>query len=252
MIVDEPEPPHLSRIETLWSVVLEAHHGADDRRAQAMAQVLRRYGPALHRYLLAVTGDADAAGELAQELALRLVRGDFRAASPVRGRFRQMIKSAALNLAADHHRRRRARPGPLGDRDPEDPSAATGPGGALDRQFAASWRSRLLGLAWASLRRHQERTGRPLYDVLRARAEHPGLTSEELAALLGERLGRRVTAGWARQALLRARERYAATLLAEVSRSLERPDPEALEAELIELGLLRYCRRHLARLGLGE
>lgn len=244
---------HLSQIETCWSLVLEAHHGLDGPRAEAMGRLLRRYGRALDRYLLAAVGDADAAADLSQELALRLVRGDFHAANPVRGRFRQLIKTAALNLVVDHHRRRRNRTEPLGPCVAEPMGQTTCAAAEdLDRDFQVQWRSRLLSVAWASLARRQERTGRPHYAVLRMRCEHPDLTSDELAAKLTQHLGRPLTAGWVRQSLLRAREQYAAALLAEVSRSLERPTPEALEEELIALGLLDYCRRHLARFGLGN
>lgn len=242
---------HLSQIETVWSLVLEAHQAPASRRSEAMSQLLRRYGRAVERYLLATAGDADVAADLSQELALRLVRGDFRSASPGRGRFRQMIKTAALNLVADHFRRTRKWPSPLSavhvgleaiSPTPED----------LEREFQFRWRTRLLGVGWSSLRRHQERTSRPFYTVLRTRVENPEMNSTELASQLTLPLGRQVTAGWVRQTLLRARERFAASLLAEVSRSLEDPSAEALEAELIELGLLAYCRKHLGRFGLGE
>lgn len=52
-----------------------------------------------------------------------------------------------------------------------------------------------------------------------------------------------------RQALHRARDRYADLLLREVSGSLEEPTRERLEEELIELGWLSLCRTALERLG---
>ncbi len=243
---------HLSQIETCWSLVLEAHQGPDDRRIEAMGRLMRRYGLALDRYLGAVLGDPDAAADVSQELALRLVRGDFHSASPDRGRFRQLIKTAALNLVVDHHRRCRARPATLGSGMPELADQSAPPEEELDRQFEMTWRSRLLKIASASLARHEARTKRPLYTVLRLRCEHPGLTSAELAAKLEGELGRSLTAGWVRQSLLRARERYASSLLNEVWRSLDSPSPEALEEELSALGLLVYCRRHLSRFGMGD
>ena len=231
-------------------MVLDAHHATDERQGEAMERLLRRYGKAIHRYLLAAVGNADDAADLAQELALRLVRGDFQTASPDRGRFRQMIKTAALNLVIDYHRRKRTRPGQLAEGSPEVPDRAN-TSEHWDREFVASWRARLLGLAALSLERYQQRTGKPFYDVFRLRKENPDLSSEQLAELMSQQQGRKVTPGWVRQTLLRARERYASALLAEIWRSLERPTPENLEEELIELGLLKYCQKHLARFGFG-
>ena len=247
---DTDQGMHLSRIDTVWSMVLDAHHATDERQVEAMERLLRRYGKAIHRYLLAVVGNADDAADLAQELALRLVRGDFQAARPERGRFRQMIKSAALNLVVDYHRRRRLRPGQLAESNPEvaDPANTAED---WDREFVASWRSRLLGLAASSLERYQQRTGRPFYDVFRLRKENPELSSAQLAELMSQQQGRPIKSNWVRQMLLRARERYASALLAEIWRSLEHPSPENLEEELIELGLLKYCQKHLARFGFG-
>ena len=57
---------HLSRIETFWTIVGQAHHDGT-RAADAQRQMLELYGGAVRRYLLAATRDADAAEELFQE-----------------------------------------------------------------------------------------------------------------------------------------------------------------------------------------
>lgn len=58
---DRPEPsiPHLSRIETLWSVV---NAGSPDRpdASAAQRQLLNRYGPSVRHYLQACLRDPDA------------------------------------------------------------------------------------------------------------------------------------------------------------------------------------------------
>jgi hypothetical protein len=64
----EPDS-HLSRIETHWTAVFQAHRGPSEDAVQAQSELVRRYGGAVHRYLLASLQDADAADELSQEFA---------------------------------------------------------------------------------------------------------------------------------------------------------------------------------------
>ena len=59
----ETADQRLSRIQTCWTVVCQA----SERTAEAAAaqeELLRRYGRAVHRYLLASLRDPDAAEEL--------------------------------------------------------------------------------------------------------------------------------------------------------------------------------------------
>src|SRR5215218_5179677 len=102
------ETSRLSRIETLWPAVERAHGAPPEESAAAMWDLLRRYRGAVYRYLAGAVRDPDAADELFQEFALRFLRGDFRRADPGRGRFRDYVKSALINLVNDHHSRRRA------------------------------------------------------------------------------------------------------------------------------------------------
>ena len=92
-----------------------------------------------------------------------------------------------------------------------------------------------------------EGLGQPFYAVLRFRAEHPDMPSPEMADRLSLQLGRPLTSAGVRQLLHRARERFADTLLDDVAQSLDQPTEEHLEEELIELGLLNYCRPALQR-----
>jgi RNA polymerase sigma-70 factor (ECF subfamily) len=89
-----------------------------------------------------------------------------------------------------------------------------------------------------------------LYAVLRFRADHPEMRSPQMAEELAARLGRPCTPAGVRQALHRAREKFADLLLDEVTHSLEDPTAEHLEQELVDLGLLDYCRPALERHGL--
>jgi hypothetical protein len=98
----------------------------------------------------------------------------------------------------------------------------------------------------------QDKTGQPFYLVLRFRAEHTDMRSPQMAAQLSAQLGKPLTAGGVRQMLYRARDHFAAALLEEVVQSLDTPTQECLEDELLDLGLLDYCRTALGRRRSGE
>ena len=89
---------HLSQIETHWTAVFQAHQGRSAEAAEAQAELVLRYGGAVHRYLLASLRDVDAADELSQEFALRFLRGDFKNADPGKGRFRDFLEAIDLPL----------------------------------------------------------------------------------------------------------------------------------------------------------
>ncbi len=242
----EPDS-HLSRIETHWTAVFQAHRAEAGEAMGAQAELVRRYGGAVHRYLLASLRDPDAADELSQEFALRFLRGAFRNADPGKGRFRDFLKRAVRNLMIDHHRARRGHAGSL--EDGEGPQNVPAPSDDLDAGFVASWREELLRCAWATLARYQESTGRPLHAVLKARVDEPDLDSAGLAERLSARLGKQVDAGWVRVNLHRARDRFVNLLVDEVAGTLADPSREGLVAELIELDLYERCRPALERRG---
>ena len=108
--MDHPEQDRpLSEIETLWSDILRAHRGEGESQ-EARARLVLRYIGAVRRYMTCVLRDGDAAAELSQEFAVRVLRGDFRRADPSRGRFRDFVRTAASNLIRDYHRRARSDP----------------------------------------------------------------------------------------------------------------------------------------------
>jgi RNA polymerase sigma-70 factor (ECF subfamily) len=245
--VERPEQhPQLTQLTTEWSLVFQAHSGSPEQVAAAQVELMGRYAGAVHRYLLAALRDPDAASELAQEFALRFLRGDFHRAEPARGRFRDFVKRALRNLMIDHRRRRATRPRPMGDDLPEpiEPARADTD---FDRRFLASWRAELMARAWDGLARLEEQTGQPYHTVLRLRVEHPELHSPDLADRLSATLGRPITAGGVRMALQRSRDRFADLLLEEVLGSLRSPTGEESEEELIDLGLQEYCRPAVMR-----
>ncbi len=237
----------LNLISTQWSLVRRAQHGSADATNSAQAQLLQRYSAAAHRYLCKVLNDPDAADEVFQEFALRLVRGDLGGANPTRGRFRNFVKGTLFHLISDYRKQRGKWPGPLpansaGLMDiPEERES--------DRQFVESWCDELLARAWAALADSDAQNQQFFFAVLRFRADHPHLRSPQMAEQLAVQLGKPFTAAAVRQILHRARERFAEFLLHEVSHSLENPTTEQLHQELAELGLLDYCRPALKKAG---
>jgi RNA polymerase sigma-70 factor (ECF subfamily) len=238
----------LNAIPTLWSVVRQAHGGKAAAVAAAHQQLLERYGKAVQRYLLGALGDPEAAEELAQEFALRFLRGDFQRADPRRGRFRDFVRGVLVHLVTDYYRDQRRRPRLLSAAGLEAavPVAASP---EADRLFRDSWRDELLNRAWKALATLQEQTGQPFYAVLWQRAQQPQLRSAAMAERFGATLGKPVSAAWVRQTLHRARGKFAQLLLSEVLQTMENAGAEQLEDELRELGLLEYCRPALGAFG---
>ena len=228
----------LSGVQTLWSQVRLAHDDAAAAGRAARAALLDRYAGAVRRYLLAAVRDRTAADDLAQEFALRFLRGDFRNADPGRGRFRDYVKVAVLNLVTDHHRRQKARPVPIPPEDLNRPESADSDEGV----FRESWRDELLDRAWAALAAVERDTGRPLHTVLTFRATNPKASSTEMAEQIGAQRGQAVTPAGVRQTLHRAREKFAELLLEAVADTLDEPTRDRLADELEELGLLGYCK----------
>jgi RNA polymerase sigma-70 factor (ECF subfamily) len=238
---DKPLDERLSQITTAWTMVFRAHQGSSAGVSQAQQQLLERYSRAAYRYLLGAVRQQDVADELIQEFALRVVRGAFKQADPQRGRFRSLLKTTLCNLVIDHRRKQRRSSVSLAEG--LEPAAADDDALAAQEQaFAEIWRAELMTRAWDALAAVERETGQPLYTVLRLRADHPELRSPQMAERLAANLGTEVTSGWVRKRLFLAREKFNDLLLAQVADSLESPTSEALEEELLDLGLLDYCR----------
>jgi RNA polymerase sigma-70 factor (ECF subfamily) len=239
MIPQDDEDARLSRIATRWTVLQDARDASPEVAAEARKLLLLRYHRAAYRYLLGAVRDPDVAEELAQELALRFLRGDFRRADPGRGRFRDYLKTALIHLVDGHHRGRRDRPRPL----PTDEIVPAATAAVPDGEFLNGWRTELIDRALGALAQAHPTQ----HAALIARLEDPTATSTELAERLTARLGKPVRADQVRKALQRAHEGFAELLLEEVTLSLG-PDPGvALEQELRELDLWKYCRQALER-----
>jgi RNA polymerase sigma factor (sigma-70 family) len=238
------DDPHLSQIQTLWSVV-ELAHGDHTAQASAQQKMLDRYGGAVRRYALAALRDEDAADEVFQEFALKFVRGDFRGADPGKGRFRAFVKTVVYRLIVDYQRRKKklGREGQM-HTNVAEPGVVDEPAGEgdTDALFQSSWRDELLARCWGKLAEYECKSGKPYHSVLRYRVDHPEARSPELAAGLSKQLNKEINAGAVRVMLHRSRDAFAELLLDEVINSLADSSLDAAEQELIELDLLGYCK----------
>jgi RNA polymerase sigma-70 factor (ECF subfamily) len=239
----------LSRIKTRWTMVVQAHQRQGAAATAAQHNLVLCYYRPVYFYLRGMLRDADAAEELTHEFCVRFLRGDFRGAHPRRGRFRDLVKTAARNLALDYWRREQARK-------KKGPQAVASPEGThallvkprTEMVFLRQWRQSLLVQAWRGLAQLQKQTGSPYFSVLRYKTNHPQVRSAQMARRMSAHRGRRVTTAGVRQLLCRARQRFADCLVAAVARSLLSPTRDDIERELVELKLLECCKDALARL----
>lgn len=236
-------PGRLDAIPTSWSLVRQAHAAGQARTAAEARQALvMRYARAIRRYVGGMVKDRADADELAQDVMVRLLKGDFAGADPDRGRFRDLLKTAVRNMVRNYWGKQgRRRPAGVEVESLPDPGDDR-----LDESWLGEWQQVVLDHAWAALADAERQDPKsPAYTVLRLRADHPDETSDGLAALLSERLGRAVRADTARQMLRRARSRLAELLVTEVEMGLAEPTPERVEEELAALGLLEHVRGFL-------
>jgi RNA polymerase sigma-70 factor (ECF subfamily) len=213
----------------------------------AQKTLLLRYYGAVYRYLLGIVRDAAEAEELAQEFAVRFLRGDFRGADRDRGRFRDFLKTALRHLAHDHWRKQGRAPRNLSGDSPEQAASDLAPDAAFDRDFIDNWREELLTRAWERLAAVETRTGKPYFTVLKRKTEESAVRSAQLAEQLTAQWKKPFTEAGIRQLLHRAREVFADSLVEEIAQSMQTDDIDKLEQELIDLDLLSYCQPALAR-----
>jgi RNA polymerase sigma-70 factor (ECF subfamily) len=132
----------------------------------AFERLVRAWEGRVGRFLARLTGCPEAAGDLSQEVFLRVYLARDRYADD--GRFGTWVYRIALNLARDAARRRPP-PAPLADHDPPAPAA----GDAAERREAAG----LVAAALADL-------PGPLREVVVLR-QYEDLSFEEMARLIG-------------------------------------------------------------------
>jgi RNA polymerase sigma-70 factor (ECF subfamily) len=243
----DPNGKNLNEIATIWTQVIlattggRAVGGADTICRSAQQQLMERYSGAVYRYLLGALRDRHAADDLFQEFCLRFLRGDFRNAHPQKGRFRDFVKTALFHLIVDHQNRRKSGPVALPVEE-YDIATTQSELRCSDQEFLESWRNEILSRTWQALDVAGREADQQYYRVLRFRAEHPEMSSAQMAERLSVEMGRPVKPDWVRQTLKRARDKFTEILLDELSRSMDNPTRERLEQELTDLGLLSYCQ----------
>jgi hypothetical protein len=243
MANERTEGEHLEEIPTLWGLLEQAHHGSVTAAGPARDALVLRYASAIRRYVGSLLHHEQDADEVAQDVIVRLLRGQFAAAHPERGSFRRMLMVATHNLVRTHWSRKQRRAA-LG-LDNLDLAADPEPS-ALEEQGTATWRQTVLDMAWKALEEYERaHPGCIAWTLLRMRAEHPEESSEQLASRLSHETGKPFRADALRQQLRRSRVRFARALLEEVARSLDEPTPERVEEELIAIGLMEYVQPFL-------
>ncbi len=240
------ELERLSQIETLWSVVHQAHQTDEDVARDAQRKLLKQYGNAIQRYLTAKIRDPAVVDDIYQDFAIKFVRGDFHKASPEIGRFRTFIRTVLFRQIADYHRKRNRRGDIQLDVEVFEPSEAQDEV-AHDEQFAQVWRDEMLKKAWDALYDLEIESGKAWYTVLQTRVNHPQMRSAELARTMSEKLDKTISSANVRVLLHRAREKFSVLLIETISNSLESNSADQIEEELADLQLLEYCQAALSQ-----
>jgi RNA polymerase sigma factor (sigma-70 family) len=242
-MADEPADARLSRINTMWTLVRQANQGGSDS-GDAQGQLLERYSGAVYRYLMGAVRDTTVADELFQEFALRFIEGKLHGARADKGRFRDYVKTVLFNLVNTHFKKRNRQPY-------QADSLVLASASASDEQesldFSHSWRDELLARTWEALAALEKQTGSLYFTMLDYRSRHPDADSSTMATQLAKDLSKPLTAASVRQTIHRARDKFADLLLEEVSRSLQNESIDAIEEEVIDLGLHSYCADAIKR-----
>ena len=230
-------PSRLEAISTRWTLLRAARDASAVSANEARNALVVRYLPAVRRYVAAVLSSDQDADDVAQDLAVRLLAGDFAGADPQRGRFRDLLKVAIRNMVRNRWNREKRRRGCALDIEQvaadEDDN---------DQCWTVEWRQSVLDLAWKALEQQQQaQPGSMAYTLLRLRTKIPGrlLGATGGPAFAGDRPG--VPADAVRQKFA-ARVQFADLLLAEIANGLDAPTAEKIEDELAELGLIDLVR----------
>lgn len=227
----------ISRIITHWSDVIEAHKGEAPARRRAQEALLRRYSPAIYRYILGAVRDPEVAQDLAQDFGIRLLEGRFEQANPDKGRFRDLVKTSLYNMIVDWQRKKKMAGLPEG----HDEGTVDPPPGPPTEVL----RMEILNRAWKALEEDDAQSKQNHHAVLRYKADNPDARSREIAEALAAKLGKKLTEPAMRKALQRARERYNALLLEEVAFYCESREVDDIREALIDLELLSFCKEAL-------
>ena len=211
---------------------------------QDAERFILRYGKAIRGYVTAILRDTEEAEEVVQELVLGLLRRGGPATWPGAGRFRDYLKVSARNAAISFLRKKgRQRAAELAPDDHADPDSTEA---AAERAMVAAWQGCVLEKVFRELDAHERKSpGNLCYTALKVYTDFPEADSTRQAAIVAERTGRPLSPEAFRKQVSRARRLAAEFILLEVAAGIVPATPEAVEAELHELGLWVFVRDFL-------
>jgi hypothetical protein len=222
-----PTNSRLDDISTEWEVVRDP------------PRFVLRYAPAIQRYVGALVKNPHDAEEVAQDFFLRISKHRFVHTRQEGGRFRDYLKAAVRNAALNFLQRRRASK-------PIDPGFSKIQV-AADQAWLVEWRQCLLDRACRTLEKHQHQSpGNLFHTVLNMVVNNPLDDTQVLATRTSALIGRPLRSDAFRKQLSRARFMLAKLIVKEVAQTLDKPTPEQIKEELIELALWEYVRHFLA------
>jgi hypothetical protein len=112
--------------------------------------------------------------------------------------------------------------------------------------MTAEWQRCVLDKVWRELDSHERKNpGNLCHTCLRVYTEFADADSPEQARIASGRAGRTLTPEAFRKQVSRARRLMAECILLEVARSVVPPTADAVEEELIDLGLWGHVRDYL-------
>ncbi|RUL89027.1 RNA polymerase sigma factor [Tautonia sociabilis] len=228
-------PDRLTELQTNWTLIRSAHAPGPAGQA-AMRDLIGRYHDAVERYLRLKLRDRNLADEVLQEFWIKLLNHKLAGADHSKGRFRDYLRTVLHRLIIDHFRGRKSQPLPPGDlSDPTMP----------DAEYDRVWREAVINRALGRLETYEASTPKNRYArVLNLRKAFPSASIEELTDRLAEQYGERLTPEAFRKTLQRSRAKFLELLIAEIKDGMTDPTPEAIEAEIHDLGLGTLYRRY--------
>ena len=225
----------LSDLDTDWTNIRSAHIQGPEGQA-AMSELIGRYHDAIERYLRLKLRDRHLADEVFQEFWTKLLTHKLAGADNTKGRFRDYLRTVVHRLIIDHFRAKKLQTLPPGDLlDPTTP----------DAEFDRVWREAIIKRVMSRLETYEASTPNNRYaTVLSLRLSNAKAPIETLAAMLGKKVGARVTPESFRKTLQRARAKFLDLLVFELRETIDPAEPEDIEAEMIDLGLGNIYRRY--------
>ncbi len=237
---DRSGESHISRIQTRWSIVIEARKLETEKGQLARATLAGRYTGAILGYMTKILGCPSTAEDLAHEVAVLILSGKLAGANPEKGRFRDYLKTVVINTARRYLKeqaREEKRVSAFSVEEVETQAHS-------DDLWAQCLREDLLDQALDDLRGYEETSGKPYASILDWRTSEPTGDSTQLADFIFRRTGSQINSANARKLLQRAREKFTDYLMQRVKDSLpdDRREPCDVEEQLIAVGLWDFCR----------